>query len=99
MEEHKLHLQGVRTYSPTRQDYLTVLLMTVGTFLLLLPLAQNIHPQAIGWIVMVIVIGLPVVTINMLLPFSHWEQPFSEEGSHENNKESHEREREQTRIA
>lgn len=64
---------------PTRCDRLIVLLMSVGIFLLLLPLTQNIHPQAIGWIVMVIVLGLPVVTINVLLPLSHWEKLHSAE--------------------
>ena len=64
---------------PTRHDRLIVLLMSVGVFLLLLPLTQNIQPRALGWIVMVIVLGLPVVTINVLLPFSRWEKPHSEE--------------------
>lgn len=68
-----------KTDKPTRHDRLIVLLMSVGIFLLLLPLTQNIHPQAIGWIVMVIVLGLPVVTINVLLPLSHWEKPHSAE--------------------
>ena len=68
-----------KTGKPTKLDRLVVLLMSVGVFLLLLPLAQPIHAQTIGWIVMVIVIGLPVITINVLLPFSHWEKHHSEE--------------------
>jgi hypothetical protein len=68
-------------YPPTRQDRLFVLLVTVGTSLLLLLLARNIQPQAIGWIVMVVVLGLPVVAINVLFSFSRWEQSSSEEES------------------
>jgi hypothetical protein len=76
MEKHK-RPQINRMHAPTRQDRLVVLFLSMGIFLLLLPLARNIHPQAIGWIVMVIVLGLPVVTINVLLPFGRWEKDES----------------------
>lgn len=99
MEMRKLHPLHGKRHPPTRQDRLIVLLMTVGTFLLLLPLARNIHPQAIGWMVMTVVIGLPVVTINVLLPFSHWEQLSSEEKSRKNNGALHEKEPEPVRCA
>jgi hypothetical protein len=92
MGMQKPYLLYGRACPPTIRDRLIVLLMTVGMFLLLLPLARNIHPQAIGWIIMVIVIGLPVVTINVLFPFSRWEQPSSEEESRKNNGTLHEKE-------
>jgi hypothetical protein len=95
----KQHFIAKEMHSPTRQDRLIVLLMTVGMFLLLLPLARNIHPQIVGWIVMAIVIGLPVVTINVLLPFSLWEQLPSEEESCQDHGELHEKEREHARSA
>jgi hypothetical protein len=70
-------------HPPTRQDRLIVLLLSVGIFLMVLPLARTIHPQVIGWIIMSIVIGLPVVLINVLLPSSHWEisSTFIDEGA------------------
>lgn len=86
MQQHQIG----RTRPPTRQDRLVVFLMSVGISLLLLPLARNIHPQVIGWIVMILVIGLPVVTINILLPFSRFEKPLSLRGSQTPNDESHE---------
>ena len=85
--EKRMQHRVSRTHPPTRQDRLVVSFLSVGIFLLLLPLARNIHPQAIGWIVMIIVIGLPVVTINVLLPFSRWEDGgctmLHEESRHE----------------
>jgi len=81
VEKRMQRCLGAQTHSPTRQDRVIVLLMSAGVFLLLLPLARNIHPQAIGWIVMVIVLGLPMVIINVLLPFSRWEQKLPPDGS------------------
>jgi hypothetical protein len=67
-----------KTGKPPRHDRLIVLLMSVGVFLLLLPLTRLIHPRVIGGIVLVTVIGFPVITINVLLPFSRWKTPLEE---------------------
>ena len=73
MEPHQPHGVNDETDKPTRLDRLIGLLMSGGIFFILLPLARLIHPQAIGWIIMVLMVGLPVMTINLLLPLSHWE--------------------------
>jgi hypothetical protein len=40
---------------------------------------QPLLTSLVGRIVMIVVIGLPVVTINGLHPFSRWETPHPEE--------------------
>jgi hypothetical protein len=67
------------SHSPTRQDRLIVLLVSLSFFVLLIPLAHPLHASLVGWIVMLTVIGLSVVTINVLQPFSRWEKHHSEE--------------------
>jgi hypothetical protein len=74
MEPRRRRIIRGETHPPTRRDRLIVLLITLGFFVGLLPLAQPLHASVVGWIVMLAVIGLPVVTINVLLPFSRWEQ-------------------------
>jgi pilus assembly protein TadC len=80
MEPRKRRLLRGETHPPTRRDRVIVLLVSLSFFvLLLIPLAEPIHASLVGWIVMIAVIGLPVVTINVLLPFSRWEQHHSKE--------------------
>jgi hypothetical protein len=74
MEPRRQRLLRGETHPPTRRDRLIVLLISLGSFVLLIPLAQPLHTSVVGRFVMIAVIGLPVVTINVLLPFSRWEQ-------------------------
>jgi len=63
-----------QAHRPTRRNRLIVFLMSLVFMLLLLPEARLLHAGLIGWIVMGSVIGFPVVTINVLLPMTHWER-------------------------
>jgi hypothetical protein len=90
MEPRRRRLLRGETHPPTRRDRVIVLLVSLSFFVLLIPLAHPFHASLVGWVVMLAVIGLPVVTINVLLPFSRWEQkppadgsPTGQEGSHE----------------
>ena len=74
MEPRKQRLLQGETHPPTRRDRLIVLLISLGFFVLLIPVAQPLHTSIVGLIVMLAVTGLPVVTINVLLPFSRWER-------------------------
>ena len=67
------------THRPTRRDRVIVLLISLSLLLVLLPLAHLIHASAVGWIVLLVVIGLPVVTINVLLLLSRCETSHAEE--------------------
>lgn len=79
MELRRRRIIRGETHPPTRRDRLIVLLISLSFFVLLIPLGQPFHASLIGWIVMFTVIGLPVVTINVLLPFSRWGQHHPEE--------------------
>ena len=79
MEPRRRRLLRGETHPPTRRDRVIVLLISLTFFVLLIPLAQPLHTSVTGWLVMIAVIGLPVVTINVLLPFSRWEKHHSEE--------------------
>lgn len=79
MEPRRRRIIRGETHPPTRRDRLIVLIVSLGFFVFLLPMAQLFHASPAGWIVVVVVIGLPVVTINVLLPFSRWEPHHSKE--------------------
>jgi len=90
MEPQRRRLLRDETHPPTRRDRVIVLLVSLSFFVLLIPLAHPFHASLVGWIVMLTVIGLPVVTINVLLPFSRWEQKPPTDGSPSHQKGSHE---------
>jgi hypothetical protein len=77
MEPRRQRLLTRETHPPTRRDRVIVLLVSLSIFVLLIPLARPIHASFAGWILMLAVIGLPVVTIDVLLPFSRWEKHHS----------------------
>ncbi len=79
MEPRRRRLLTGEMHPPTRRDRVIVLLVSLSFFVLLIPLAHPFHTSLVGWVVMVIVLGLPVVPINVLLPFSRWEKHHSEE--------------------
>jgi hypothetical protein len=79
MEPRRRRLKRGETHPPTRRDRVIVFLVSLSFFALLIPLARPIHASFAGWIIMLAVIGLPVVTINVLLPFSRWENHHLEE--------------------
>ena len=66
-------------HRPTRRDRVVVLLVSLGLTLVLFPLAHLIHASIVGWIVLLVVIGLPMVTINVLLPLSRWDTSHAED--------------------
>jgi hypothetical protein len=90
MEPRRRRIIWGETHPPTRRDRVIVLLMSLSLFVLLIPLAQLSHASLVGWIVMLAVLGLPVVTINVLLPFSRWEQKPTTDGSLTHQEGSHE---------
>ena len=79
MEPRRRRIIRGETHPPTRRDRVIVLLVSLSFFALLIPVAQPLHASVVGWIAMIVVIGLPVVTINVLLPFSRWEHHHSGE--------------------
>jgi hypothetical protein len=74
MEPRRRRLLKGEMHPPTRRDRVIVLLVSLSFFVLLIPVVRPFHASLVGWIVMFAVLGLPVVTINVLLPFSRWEQ-------------------------
>ncbi len=66
---------------PTKQDRVFVLLTSLGFFVGLIPLVCLIQGPVLDRVVILLVMGLPVVIINALFPFSWWETPSSPDGS------------------
>lgn len=91
MDKQKPRSWGGETHPPTSRDRVIVLLMSLGLFFLL-EVPWVTHAPGVVWIVMIIVIGVPVVTINVLLPFSRWEKHPREKGTptlHEEYEDGH----------
>ncbi len=80
MEKRTPRLQVGETHPPTSRDRVIVLLMSLGFFVFLLAVPWDTHAPLVVWIVVIIVIGVPVITINLLLPFSRWENRITTEG-------------------
>jgi len=62
--------------------------MSACFFLFLIPCVPLIHASVVAFLVMIVVIGLPMITINVLLPFSRWETPSTADGSPTNREQS-----------
>ena len=79
MEPRRRRLLTGEAHPPTRRDRLIVLLVSLSFFVLLIPVVRPLQASVVWWIVMLTVLGLPVITINVLLLFSRWEQHHCEE--------------------
>jgi hypothetical protein len=77
MRPEKKPRSGQTGSRPTRQDRVFVLLTSWGLFVVLLLVICLIQGPAIDRVVLLVVIGLPVVIIKVLFPFSRWEIPSS----------------------
>lgn len=60
---------------PTKQDRLVVFAFSLCFFLLLILVEPLLRTSPMSWIVILLVVGCPIVVINVLLPFSRWEEP------------------------
>ena len=62
MEPRRRRIIRGETHPPTRRDRLIVLLVSLSFFVVLIPLTRPFHGSLVGWIVMLVVIGLPACT-------------------------------------
>ncbi len=74
-QESGKHSSAMR--KPTRGDRLVVLLFSLPFPLLIFPGERLLQGQAWVWVVMGAIIGVPVVTIDVLFSFSQWKIPPS----------------------
>lgn len=79
MKQHPPDSRRDETQKPTGEDRLVVFLMSLAFFLLIFPGERLLHGQAVGWVVMIAVIGIPVVIVNILLPCSRWKNHRGDE--------------------
>ena len=87
MEPRKPYRLLGEMHPPTRRDRLSVLLLSFGLFVLLLPIAGLLHGHLVGRIVILLVIGVPVMIINILLPFSRFPKGEPTEAGEEDGEE------------